>query len=209
MAEANAQSIPQEAPRGAPPKRRLRNYLLDTKFQLKYTGMVVLVTVIVAGILGYLAYRYSEGQTESLTLTMATQPDLDPAAMREIEEFAQAEDRKVLLSIVTGILILALVLGFTGIIVTHKVVGPAYKMKRLLREVADGHLRIEGRLRKGDELQDLFIAFEHMVTQLRARQAEEIKELEASIERAKKAGASDEIVHDLTAFRDRMQKALD
>ena len=208
MAEANAQSIPQQAG-GPPPKRRLRNYLLDTKFQLKYTLMVVLVTVVVAGILGYLAYRYSEGQTESLTLTMATQPDLDPAAMAEIEEFAQAEDRKVLLSIVTGILILALVLGFTGIIVTHKVVGPAYKMKRLLREVADGHLRIQGRLRKGDELQDLFIAFENMVTQLRARQADEIKELEASIERAKKAGASEEIVRDLTAFRDRMQKALD
>ena len=208
MAEANAQTMPQQA-QGGPPKRRLRNYLLDTRFQLKYTAMVVVVTVIVASVLGYIAYQYSKGQTESLTLTMATQPDLDPASMQEIEDFARAEDTKVLLSIIAGISILALVLAFTGIIVTHKVVGPAYKMKRLLRDVGDGHWRIQGKLRKGDELQDLFIAFEYMVNQLRATQANEIKELEAALERAKTAGAPAEVVRDLEAFRTRMQKALD
>jgi len=30
-------------------QRRVRNYLIDRRFQLKYTGMVLLVTVSVAG----------------------------------------------------------------------------------------------------------------------------------------------------------------
>ena len=56
-------------------QRKLRNYLLDRRFQLKYTSMVVLVTVTVAGGLGYVAYGFSKGQTEALTAHIASQND--------------------------------------------------------------------------------------------------------------------------------------
>ncbi len=192
-----------------PAKRKLRNYLLDARFQLKYTGMVVFVTVAVAAVLGHFAYRYSKGQTEQLTMQMMVQQeDLDEEAMREIEAQARAEDRKVLYSILGGIGLLALALALTGIVVTHKVVGPAYKLKRLLREVADGHIKVNGGLRKGDELQDVFEAFRAMVESLRGRQRAEIEELQEAIAALRAAGADAAALERLERLREEMERML-
>lgn len=190
---------------GAPPvKRRFRNYLLDPAFQLKYTGMVVGVTLVVAGVLGYMAYEQSHAQTEMLTVNMAMAGE----TAEFIGETARQEDQKLLFGILGGVLVLAFSLGITGILVTHKVVGPAYKMKSLFRDVSEGHLRIRGRLRKGDELKDVFDEFEAMIDKLRARQREEITHLEEIIGRAKAADASAEIIRELDALRERMEAEL-
>jgi methyl-accepting chemotaxis protein len=202
-----AQSAPRPQPSG-PPKRLLRNYLLDTRFQLKYTGYVVVVTLVVASVLGYVAYQYSRGQTEMLTIDqMASVADPETAAF--IEDQARQADQQVLAAIVGGILLLTLTLGFVGIFITHKVVGPAFKMKLLFQHVTDGHLSLKGRLRKGDELQDVFLVFEHMIETLRERQREEIALLESGIESARAAGASEDAVRDLVALKKRMTEALD
>lgn len=194
----------QAAPQGPPPKRRLRNYLLDTRFQLKYTGMVVIVTAFVATILGKVAYDQSHAQTEMMTINLAMAGETADF----IEETAREADQQLLLMIVGGIAILVVSLGLTGIIVTHRVVGPAFKMKSLFRHVADGHLKLYGRLREGDELQDVFLEFERMIDKLRANQRDEISQLESVIARAKDAGAPSAVVDDLVALRDRMEKEL-
>ncbi len=197
------------APRRGRAQRKLRNYLLDARFQLKYTGMVVFVTVAVAAVLGHFAYRYSKGQTEQLTIQMTLQrQDLDEQAIAEIEAQARAEDRKVLLSILAGIGLLAVALGLTGIVVTHKVVGPAYKLKRLFAEVGAGHWRVDGGLRKGDELKDVFEAFRQMVESLRERQRGEVERLEAAIEQLRGAGADGEALAKLEQLRDEMRATL-
>ena len=126
----------------------------------------------------------------------------------DLEGWAEAEDRKVLIAIVAGVLILAMMLGVTGIIVTHKVVGPAYKMQLLLNRVADGKLQLAGRLRKGDELQNVFEAFANMVESLREAQAREVSELDAAIEKAREAGVDDDALAALREVRDRMQATL-
>lgn len=193
-----------------PAKRRWRNYLLDARFQLKYTLMVVGVTVVVASGLGFMAYRYSRGQTEMMTISkIEGKADLDEKFVAFIEAEARKADRQVLIGIVCGIAILALALGATGIIVTHKLVGPAYKIKRMLRDVRDGHLKIEGRLRKGDELQDVFDAFEQMINALRSEQESEIAMLDAALEQATTAGVPDEALREIRSVRQRMREALD
>ncbi|MEM9074191.1 MAG: hypothetical protein AAGE52_37205 [Myxococcota bacterium] len=192
-----------------PPKRRIRNYLLDPRFQLKYTGMVVGVTVVIASLLGWYAYDHSRGQTEAMSITMSMQPDLHPDVAADLEGWAQAEDRQVLIGIVIAILLLAVALGVTGILVTHKLVGPAYKMKLLFRQVEGGKLKLAGRLRKGDELQDVFEAFANMVESLREAQTREVAELDAAIKEARAAGTSDEAIQHVVEVRNRMQAALD
>jgi nitrogen fixation/metabolism regulation signal transduction histidine kinase len=196
-------------PEAGAPKRKLRNYLLDKRFQLKYTGMVVGVTLVVTSILGALAYQESMGQTEAMQVQLAMQPDLDPQAVASLEAFGKERDRQMLAAIIGGIGILAVALGLTGIVVTHKMVGPAYKMRMLLAKVASGRLRVDGGLRKGDELQDVFNAFNDMVTNLRERQAAEIAILDDVIERAQAANTPTEIVSALRDLRQRMQAELD
>ena len=69
-----------------------------------------------------------------------------------------------------------------GIVITHKVVGPVFKLKRLLREVGNGALSVHERLRKGDELSDLFDTFLAMVDSLRRSQEAELDRLRARVE---------------------------
>ncbi len=206
-----AQSMPKS---GQGPKRRLRNFLLDARFQLKYTGMVVAVTMIVTGAVGYWlgseAYRYSRESSEVLTAQAA---GVSPELFAYLQQESEAKDAEVLRSIVIGIgslvVILAVALGFTGIVVTHKVVGPAYKLKLLLGDVAGGSLKPRGGLRKGDELQEVGDAFKRMVTSLRERREDELAQLEAAIEKTREGGAGDEAIGDLEALRDRLRTALE
>lgn len=202
----NARSV--RPPAGAA-QRRLRNYLLDSRFQLKYTGMVVGVTLVVASLLGAVAYSESKGQTEALQIQLAVQPDLDPQVAAHLDAFGKQRDRQMLLGILGGILLLTLALGATGIVITHKLVGPAYRMRRLLGTVASGHLKVEGALRKGDELQDVFNAFNDMVSTLRSRQGEEIAQLDAALAKAKAHGVPAADLEPFQALRDRMQSQLD
>ena len=200
---ANAETMPK--PAGGPPKRRLRNYLLDTRFQLKYTGMVVGVTLAVATVLGYLAYEQSRGQTEMMQMNMYDAGETEDFIRAEAERY----DRNLLLAIGGGILALVLSLGVTGILVTHRVVGPAYKLKRLFQDVSEGHLRVYGKLRQGDELWDVFVEFEKMIEKLRQNQRDEIAQLQTIIDRAKDATQTEGVVAELEGLRDRMQAEID
>lgn len=167
---------PNPAVASMPPKRRLKNYLLEPRFQLKYSGAVVVVTALVAGILGYNAYRFSTHVTQSIAMCEMQLGGGDDT--EAIIRLAAQEDRKVLWSIVAGIILMVSALGITGIFVTHRLVGPAFKLKKLINHVANGHLEVAGRLRKGDELQDIFLAFERMILELRRRQQLEIDQID-------------------------------
>lgn len=197
------------APAPGAPKRKLRNYLLDRRFQLKYTGMVVGVTMVVASILGALAYHESKGQTEALQIQLATQPDLDPGVSAGLEAFGRDRDREILVGIIFGVAALTIALGFTGIVITHKVVGPAYKMRMLLSTVAKGHLRVDGGLRKGDELQEVFASFNDMVNQLRQRREQDLERLDAALVAVRKSGQADELARLLGEVKTRIRGELD
>ena len=190
-------------------QRRMRNYLIDRRFQLKYTGMVLLVTVTVAGGLGYLAYGFSRGQTEALTAQIMAQPDLAADTASDLEEFAQQEDRKIRNAIFAGVLLLTLALGLTGIIVTHRVVGPAYRMRRLFEHVGEGKFEVTTGIRKGDELQELFHSFADMVESLRDQRAEEIEQLEETLIKMESAGVQSAYITELRAVLERIRKTVD
>jgi nitrogen fixation/metabolism regulation signal transduction histidine kinase len=104
--------------------------------------------------------------------------------------------------------LLVFLLGLSGIVITHKLVGPVFKLKRLLRAVGSGKLDIHERLRKGDELEDLFEVFLGMVDSLRSTQAAEIAQLEAAIADAKTSGVASSTVDKLTTLLERMKATL-
>jgi HAMP domain-containing protein len=190
-------------------QRKVRNYLIDRRFQLKYTGMVVLVTVSVASGLGYMAYGFSQGQTEALTAQIMAQPDLGADTASDLEQFAHQEDRKIRNAILAGVLLLTLALGLTGIIVTHRVVGPAYRMRRLFEHVGDGRIEITTGIRKGDELQELYHSFAEMVESLRDQRAEEIEQLEETLIKMESAGVQSAYITELKAVLERIRNTVD
>jgi methyl-accepting chemotaxis protein len=206
---AEAQRLSSHPGRTHPP-RKLRNYLLEPKFQLKYTSMVVGVTVVVASVLGHYAYQYSTGQTQLLNIErMETRGSTsDKRLIADLETYAREADRKVLLAVLGGIGVLALALGATGIVVTHRLVGPAYRLKQLLRQISDGRMQPVGSLRKHDELQDVFEAFQQMVASLRSAREQQIEELDAALKAASDAGVDPHAVAPVRALRDRLRETL-
>ena len=113
-------------------------------------------------------------------------------------------------SVVGGLTLLVLLIGLIGIFITHKVAGPIFKMKLLLKQVAQGKLNFPRRgLRKGDELQHFFDEFLKMVDDLKARQQNEVELLEAAIASAKAGGASEDALAKIVSVHEQMKSALD
>jgi nitrogen fixation/metabolism regulation signal transduction histidine kinase len=105
-----------------------------------------------------------------------------------------------------GVLVIALWLA--GIVITHKVAGPVYKMKRQIRDLQKGNFKVPSPLRKGDELKSFFDAFNDMVESLRARQRDEIEQIDATLEALEKDVAEEKLVS-LRAVRAEMAASLD
>ncbi len=253
------------APQGRK-QRRLRNYLLDRRFQLKYSGYLVAIAAVLSIALGFILWRTSrsviaqsheavaQGQqvvargrevvSESRKVSAVVQMNIvkdpvyndNPALLDAFKTDAKKQDQRLedqqkalekqaaalkvqstqlakrqhtmFLSLCIVLTLLVLGVGFAGIVVTHKVAGPIFKMKRQIREVGEGKLKIPSKLRKGDELVDFFEAFEAMVRSLRANQAREIEMLESAI--AKLDGKTDEqALQSLRALDEEMKASLE
>lgn len=268
-------------------QRSARNYLIDQRFQLKYTGFLVGISLALSVALGILLWNASskiieqsrtavqqgqetvrQGQetvkrgqevlvqsrrvSEVVAMNIAKEYKDDPELAKTFGEAAQRDESKLkdeqarlerdaatlqqraealerqaadvahtqqmLLRLIVALLsLLVLGVGVAGIIFTHKIAGPIFKMKRLLRQVGEGKLVVRERLRKGDELQHFFEAFEKMVEDLRERQQAKIAKMDAILEeleadaRAPK-GSRDvdpDGVAQLRRLRTEMQEQLD
>ncbi|HSC87669.1 MAG TPA: HAMP domain-containing protein [Polyangiaceae bacterium] len=225
-----------QSPSGGRHQRRLRNLLLDRRFQLKYTGYLVAITLLLSVSLGSILFRTSsevlsqseqnvaqgerivklgrevvdESRKVSAVVRMNIVKDPvyqnNPDLLEAFNQDAAAQDQRLesqrgeleaqrrylniqaeslrgfqrgLLWVLTGVLALLVVaIGVAGIVVTHRVAGPIYKMKRHLGDVAAGDLSVPRGLRKGDELVEFFAAFCHMVESLRASRESQAGEVE-------------------------------
>jgi nitrogen fixation/metabolism regulation signal transduction histidine kinase len=231
-------------------KRSFRNYLLDARFQLKWTGYLIGVALVISAILGVSLYQTSTKVTTQSQKVIGTGKELLEESRKNselvkmsiqnfggdavlAESFAEGDrkaeaelkkkydqlaaqqqetlgqQRTMLQSLVAGLFLLVVLIGLVGIYITHKVVGPIYKMKMLLRQVGEGKLNFQGRLRKGDELQDFFEVFATMVEKLKDRQRREVAELESAMVAARSSGASEDAIAKIELVRDEMRAALE
>ncbi len=167
----------EQTPDPQPAKRRLKNYLLDPHFQLRWVLRVGVATAIIVSIMGYFLYGTMSDATDQLLAQQLGNPDLTPEAEKAF--FSQNEQDKAatLWTLVGGLIGLVLLLSLGTIVVTHKIAGPIYKMRRLFGTIDGDHLQLWAKLRKGDELQDAFSDFEAMLLRLRKHRHRDLEEL--------------------------------
>jgi nitrogen fixation/metabolism regulation signal transduction histidine kinase len=261
-------AVPAQRP---PYTRSFKNYIIDSKFQLKYTAMILLMALGVAGGLGGVLWKTSQdvvkqsqsvleqsklvseqgeevvsqntkvseiakmNAAELVKLQYPDDKDLQEATASGFDKEAEVNNKKVseqqdkikkqldatkaqqtalldqqrktLYAIVGALALFLVLIGILGIYFTHKVAGPIFMMRGLLRQVGEGKLTFHRKLRKGDELQEFFETFTVMVERIKARQAAEIEKLDAAIAVAKGEAASDGTIAALQDLRDAMQKA--
>src|SRR5688572_15710345 len=247
-------------------QRRLRNYLLDSHFQLKYSAYLVLIAVVISACLGVFLWRTSrevlaqsqktveqgdqvvargrEVVAESQKVSAVVQMNIikdpvysdNPALLEAFKADAAEQDARLkqqqtaleaqardlkdqsaaiksqqnvmFFALFGALTLLVVVIGFAGIVVTHRIAGPIFKMKKQLGEVGSGHLRVPSPLRKGDELVEFFDTFRDMVIHLRERQQGEIDKLEAALKHLD-GKASDEAMQPLRSLHAEMKDALE
>jgi len=155
-------------------KRKVKNYLLDVGLQLRYTAAIVIVAVALTIVLGHRIYRATQDTSKVILWTGL----VDPATSQELQsQFAQS-DRTVLFGIIGFGVILVLSIGGVGILLTHKVAGPLYKISSFFGRIRDNRLGpAPAKLRKGDELQDFYSSFREMHQAVRDRVIEDVRVL--------------------------------
>jgi methyl-accepting chemotaxis protein len=211
-----AEPQPTTAPAGRQ-NRKVKNFLLDARFQLKFASYFVVTTLFVCAVLGLFLFRTTTTLFEqtseavgarakaaetsrelgrcSLNNELTQQMD-DPEFVKSLEARSKAIDATfeaesqatlsaqadlVAQQHTTVLALFGALLGFialiaaVAIVITHRIVGPLFRIKRMAREVAGGVVRPPTYgLRPSDELHDVFEVFAKMVTELRARTEEEL-----------------------------------
>jgi len=159
-------------------KRKVKNYLLDVGLQLRYTATIVIVAIALTTILGIRIYQATRDTSKVILWTGL----VDPATAQELQsQFAQS-DRTVMLGIIGFGVILVLSIGGVGILLTHKVAGPLYKISSFFGRIRDNKLGpAPAKLRKGDELQNFYSSFREMHTAIRGRAEEDVRVLENAL----------------------------
>lgn len=202
--------------------RKLRNFLLDARFQLKFAGYFVVLTLIITGLLGAFLVRTTDSLFSQISASVEARkkaaetskelgnctlnneltanmddPDFaaklsersksidaafeaERAAAQEQSVEVQRQQRWTLFALLGVLFAFIVLIAMTAIVITHRIVGPLFRIKRLAREVAGGIVRPPTYgLRPSDELHDVFDVFVEMVTQLRTRTEADLSALKA------------------------------
>lgn len=188
----------------SPYKRRLSNYMLDKKLQLRYILLVTILSGMIAGSLGYLIYQQRHTASASIESDLAalTKDDSSLADFQhQVASQMQAEDRTLVYKMVgVGIGLVVILSGYL-VIMTHKVAGPLFKVSMYFDRMAEGRLGNVTALRRGDMLQDFFGNFREMHEAVRTRLQSDVITMEsAAVALRTKAGSDAKLAEALDAM---------
>jgi hypothetical protein len=189
-------------------RRRMRNYLLDVGLQLRYTMTIVIVAVFLTAGLGYKMYQATRDISKVIELSGMA----DPSVADELQGQFAASDRWVLWGIVGFGVVLVISVGAVGILITHKVAGPLFKISSFFARIRDNRIGpLPASLRKGDELQEFYASFLDMHQAIRLRTEEEARalgEIVSALETGGPVGAQ-KALEELRQIRRRKDESLE
>ena len=197
MAETAQAAAP---PQAAKHQRHLRNYLLNKGLQLRFTLIIVAISATLTGGLGWVVM--SKAHEASRVVQVRAMDPTDEMAQQLASQFAHNDKIMLAVLVAFGVL-LSLVLSAYGIVLTHKIAGPLYKVTLYLDKMKDNKLGQVYALRKGDELVEFFEHFKAAHDAVRARTEADIALLDKAI-----AGASGPLADELKQARDRKVESL-
>lgn len=148
------------------PKLGRRTWVVDRRFQYKYTAMLAIIGAVISLIFGtlmYLAHR-------DALIDVVGSDKLPPNV---------AEQNATLLWLMLGITVLmGAALALFGLLITHRVAGPVYVMSHYIEVLTRGRYPMMRSLRRSDELREFFERFQSAIEALRTREAEEAGKLD-------------------------------
>lgn len=187
---------------GQDPQNRRRQYFIKRAFQgrfiLQFTAFLVLACIT----FGLCVYLYSKQ-----TLTTAFVDS-------KLRVMSTADFLLPALGFIT-LLVAALVAMLAAarlLLLSHKIAGPLYRLEKSAKDIGQGNLNLQIRLRSGDELQELAKTMDEMVRDLRTyalevrRQNERLRELIAQASQV--SGIPQDFLRKLKEAQDQLNEAV-
>jgi methyl-accepting chemotaxis protein len=167
----------------SPYKRKLSNFLLDKKLQLRYVLFVTVLSALIAASLGYLIYHQRHSASASIESDLATLTQNDSSLaefQNQVADDMAAGDRALVYKMIGVGLGLVIILSAYLVIMTHKVAGPLFKISMYFDRMAEGRLGKVTALRRGDMLQDFYGNFREMHDSVRTRLQSDLITMESA-----------------------------
>ncbi len=166
------------------PNRKISNYLIDKKLQLRYVVFVTALSAVICGILGFLIWQQADVATNVIREQLADSPEMAKEVIRSL----QSEDQNLVLTMVASGIGLVVLLSLLLVVMTHKVAGPLFKVTLYFDKMRDGRLDTVWPLRKGDMLRAFYQKFSSMHVAVKARHVEVNENLKSFVALAEAAG---------------------
>ncbi|MFA6320999.1 MAG: HAMP domain-containing protein [Candidatus Omnitrophota bacterium] len=163
------------------PKFKRKQFIVARKFQLKYTGVILLLMFITAGFCAYIVYY--------TTMIIFGEKLANVYPQGHLVSMVKTVNVRILIAMIVA----SPLIGFLAIFLSHKIAGPIYRIERVLGEMAKGNFSIHITLRKGDEMVSLAESINRLTSSMSSCIKSEKVRLEAVInelEVLKKSSAS-------------------
>ena len=139
-------------------KRIVRTrYFLDSGFQLRYAGIILLVAFVTAVLSGFTVFRTTCGILGE-KLSQVYPQGLFVAIFN-----------KVALALAKNMAVLAILIFIFAIFISHRIAGPIHRIKSIIKEMAEGKFDTPIYLRRADELHDLAEELNKMQENLKSK----------------------------------------
>jgi hypothetical protein len=159
--------------------------IVDRKFQIKYTMIIMGVAAVISVVLGYLLFQSYQEMNEMIGII-------------EIQNRLDADDANRVFLYVVGFLVAeVLILGYVGLLMTHRVCGPIFVLQRHLSTLMSGVYPKVRPLRTGDEFNSCFEVFTSTIQMLRDRDLRELQVLQCVLASGKAKDLPEEELNDL------------
>lgn len=127
-----------------------RRYIVDSRLQFKYVGLVVSFALISAFLAGYSVFSAGWGMMGEKLANVYPQGHL------------MAIFRAVNLTLARNIMLLLPFIVVISVLFSHRMAGPIIRIERVLDEIANGNFDVNVTLRKKDELKRVAEAINKM-----------------------------------------------
>ena len=134
-----------------------RNFFVDKKFQTRFIVRFCILVIFACLVFGTLVYFLS---LQSITTTFEN-------SRLVVKSTADYLFPLLTLTSLITIALIGLATIFVVLFISHKIAGPAYRFRRIIREIAQGNLGLDVRVRSGDQFQQIASGLDEMVKSLR------------------------------------------
>lgn len=134
------------------------NYFIQAGLQIKFTFVLMMIVLLVATITFFNLYIIGDYVVKN-TATIVELRDMNSFL---VTVFSIVGWRIILLGVVCFLIICII-----GIFYSHQFAGPSYKLEKCLKEISEGNLSFDIKLRTGDALHNVADSINVLVDQFR------------------------------------------